>query len=263
MQDVEAKPGNIITAVRAAAVNSLHYKPNVVLINAGTNDCRLSEDIPNAGNRMRSLIMETLLNAEDMQDTLIVLSTLIPSGRADIERHRNDVNDQYRDLVAILRDEGVSIVLADMDPLPEYNDPWIRFPNEFTSQTGVDDTHPNDEGYRVMARIWADAIEYAHSENLIPTPATVEGSLGKVCEKDYGNGIYAGSLTQKGSGLGDGIYYHESEAQGVLFSTRVGEDEEQDFFFARLVSRSRDDLLVSNKDSNTGVVTYDVYLNSG
>ncbi|KAL4869595.1 hypothetical protein BDV12DRAFT_196225 [Aspergillus spectabilis] len=51
--DVEGTSGHVIDQVSSVAANSLIYKPNVVLINAGTNDCRLDIGINQAGERMR------------------------------------------------------------------------------------------------------------------------------------------------------------------------------------------------------------------
>ncbi|KAL4864062.1 hypothetical protein BDV12DRAFT_201504 [Aspergillus spectabilis] len=182
-KDVEATPGDMIDAVRAAASSSLRYKPNVVLINAGTNDCRLDHQFATAGDRMRALI-NTLLEGEDIQGTAIILSTLIPSDLPAIEVNRNNVNAQYRALVTSMRNEGVSIVLADMDP-----------------RSLPDNTHPGDAGYGKMATVWAKAIEETASENLIKEPVESDAP-GQVCETDYGDG-----LTQRGSGVADGTYY--------------------------------------------------------
>lgn len=221
--------------VHAAVHGSLAYKPNVVLINAGTNDCRLGIEIPEAGTRMRSLI-ETLVQAEDMSRTLIVLSTLLPTENAQAKANVPSVNAQYRTLVKTMREEGVSIVLAEMNRA----DGWIAFPNDF-----ADDTHPNEAGYKKMASIWHSAIKDAANKNLIVAPAAFGspgGSDGQ-CEREYGTGVYAGGLTQRGSGEEDGIYYHDSEAMGEVFTVLGGEDDFDTFFFARIFSRDRDDML--------------------
>ncbi|KAL3431446.1 hypothetical protein BDV09DRAFT_188416 [Aspergillus tetrazonus] len=233
--DVEAHSGDTIDMVHAAARASLAYKPNVVLINAGTNDCRLGIEIPEAGARMRSLI-ETLIQAEDMSRTLIVLSTLLPTENAQAKANVPSVNAQYRTLVKTMREEGVSIVLAEMNRA----DGWIAFPNDF-----ADDTHPNEAGYKKMASTWHSAIKDAANKNLIVAPAAFGspgGSDGQ-CEKEYGTGVYAGGLTQRGSGEEDGIYYHDSEAMGEVFTVLGGEDDFDTFFFARIFSRDRDDML--------------------
>jgi hypothetical protein len=219
----------MIDTVRAASLRSLSYKPNIVLINAGTNDARLGEDIFNAGNRMRILI-STLINSEDMQDAVIILSTLIPSNSSAIKTWRDEINAQYRDLVPKMRSEGVSIVLANIDPeleVPGEIGRWMIYPDDYTANGQQDDTHPGDKGYRKMAYVWAKAIEGATAEGLIRQPVR-SNSPGQVCEKDYGDGLYASGLTQRGSGVDDGIYYHDSEAQGILFSIRAGAGVEID-----------------------------------
>ncbi|RDW68818.1 putative esterase [Aspergillus mulundensis] len=255
--DVEAHSGDLISEVHAASQHSYIYKPNIVLINAGTNDCNRAIDIPGAGQRMRSLITD-LLSAPDMAKTLIILSTLLPSGNANIAANTPAVNAQYRDLVTAMRSEGRFIVLAEMNADPSFLD----YPSDFS-----DDTHPNDAGYAKMARVWYEAIRGAAGENLIPAPAALgDGDTG-VCEKVYGDGIYAGGLTQRGSGEEDGIYYHDSEARGVVFSVSVADsgrvdlDDYDRFFFGRMFSPDWDDLLVWALLD--GAVRYEVYRNNG
>ncbi|KAL4983331.1 hypothetical protein BDW68DRAFT_191412 [Aspergillus falconensis] len=249
-KDVEANSGDTIDMVHAAARASLAYKPNIVLINAGTNDCRLDEKIPEAKDRMRAMI-NTLLDAEDMQRTLIILSTLIPSDHPRIKANLPDVNAQYRNLVKTMRAEGVPIVLAEME-----KNNFLSYPGDY-----ADDTHPNDAGYKKMAAVWYAAIQRAAGEGLISAPATIDAEVGGdgQCEKEYGNGVYAGGLTQRGSGQEDGIYYHDSEAMGEVFSLIMGEDEFDSIFFARIFSRDRDDLLYWSVFH--GNVRYRVYPN--
>ncbi|RDW72271.1 SGNH/GDSL hydrolase family protein [Aspergillus mulundensis] len=168
--DVEAHPGDTIAQVKAASENSYRYKPNVVLINAGTNDCRLNNQISTAGDRMRSLIEGLLKAAGNGKEPLIVLSTLLPSGQKEIAKNTPSVNAQYRDLVKRMRKEGVSIILAEMNG----KDPLIKYPKDYTTGGKVDDTHPNDEGYRKMASIWYEAIVDAAESGLIREPAAVD-----------------------------------------------------------------------------------------
>lgn len=157
----------MITKVQEAAKNSLHYKPNLVLINAGTNDCRLNLDIKNTGKRMRALI-ESILKADGMENTAIVLSTLIPSVQNQTAAHRPAVNDQYRHLVTAMRKEGMPIVLADMDPpAPADDSGWFSWPADYTVNGKADSTHPNDHGYSKMACVWFKAIKEAYDQRLI------------------------------------------------------------------------------------------------
>ncbi|KAB8075295.1 SGNH hydrolase-type esterase domain-containing protein [Aspergillus leporis] len=164
--DVEAHSGDTIDQVKKAAQNSLSYRPNVVLINAGTNDCRLNLNITHTGDRMRSLI-DSILEAEDTRSTTIVLSTLIPSQVKNTAANRPSVNRQFRELVDSMQQEGVHIVLADMDPETDGDGDRLSYPEDYTTNGVADDTHPNDNGYSKMANVWYKAILDASDRDFI------------------------------------------------------------------------------------------------
>jgi hypothetical protein len=212
---------------------------------------------------MKSMI-EYLVGSSDMKDTLIVPSTLIPSDQNGTQIHREDVNQQYRDLVMSMKKTGVNIVLADMDPpSPAAGNGWISWPDNFTAENGdVDDTHPNDYGYAKMTSVWYDAITDAHADDLIPNSVVTGASAEHgTCEKSYGNGIYAGGLTQRGSGEDDGIYQHSSESMGTPFWLYGHDDFNEKVFFARMYSQKKNDLLVW--DDVKGYVRYYLWKNNG
>lgn len=54
---MEATGGDVIDQVRTASRNSYGYKPNVVLINAGTNDANQNMQV-GAGARMEAMLNE-------------------------------------------------------------------------------------------------------------------------------------------------------------------------------------------------------------
>jgi hypothetical protein len=58
VQENDGYPGYIISQVQGIAENAIaaNFKPNLVLLNAGTNDCLQSVDTGNAANRLLSLI---------------------------------------------------------------------------------------------------------------------------------------------------------------------------------------------------------------
>lgn len=57
MQDNEGHSGYTIDGVFGVAQGSVPlYKPNLILINVGLNDCRLNVDPANAGVRMKAMI---------------------------------------------------------------------------------------------------------------------------------------------------------------------------------------------------------------
>ena len=249
--------------VQAASVNSLHYRPNVVLINAGTNDCRLAIDIPNTSERMKVLI-DSLLKADGMDKTTIILSTLIPSTEVNTTKFRPDVNNQFRELAVKLRSEGYPIVLADMDPeKPDPGNGWIVSPADFQHGDSVDDTHPNEHGYAKMAYVWYKAIQAADDAGFLKSPNKLdpEDEKGGVCVKEYGDGVSAGGLTQRGSGEDDGIYQHSSASKGIVLSV-VSKADQNQWFFARLFRRDRDDLL-GWFEKDDGSVAYGTWRNTG
>ncbi|KAJ5081566.1 hypothetical protein NUU61_009830 [Penicillium alfredii] len=255
--DVEAHTGDVITKIQEAGQNSLSYKPNVVLINAGTNDCR-KNDVKGVGDRIHDLI-KSLRKGDDMKDALIVMSTLLPSNDKDTAKNQPEANRQYRKLVKDLSDDGENILLADMDPeSPDPGHNWIKYPNDYKHSDGTtDDTHPNDYGYSKMAAVWYKTIKKAVSKDMIKDPVETKG--GGSCEKDYGSGSSAGGLTQDGSGDDDGTYYHDSESRRTILE--VDSPASKDFIFARLFSRDRDDLL--NWEEKEDNIIFHVWKNTG
>ncbi|KAK8022879.1 fg-gap repeat domain-containing protein [Apiospora marii] len=243
--NVEANPGDVISQVHDKSRNSYGYKPNVVLINAGTNDANANNggglDLDRAGARMESLIND-LWGAPGMRDTLIVLSTVLPT-TAPGRDARVVINNQYKALITRLRNSGRPIVLADMDYV--------------TTGDLVDGVHPNDFGFVKMANVWWIAIERASNQGLIPLPASLECSTGE----GFVPGVYAGGLTQRGSGVGDGIYQHESQEKGIILTVQSGFDRDQ-WFFASLNGNGKDDL-VGWFDRPDGSVAYGVWQNRG
>ncbi|KAL2137525.1 hypothetical protein VTI28DRAFT_9219 [Corynascus sepedonium] len=158
--DVEGWSGYRVEQVHAkamAAASAPHYKPNVVLINAGTNDATQDFNVSTTGERMEALIRDLWRVSPR---AVIVLSTLLVNGDPESELNVININAQYRALVERLQLEGGvkgegtdgnrwrrrnRIVLAEMhdgDDAPGLDDI-------------VDGTHPNDEGYRKMAKICA------------------------------------------------------------------------------------------------------------
>ncbi|KAF7531462.1 hypothetical protein G7054_g8866 [Neopestalotiopsis clavispora] len=246
--NVEATPGDLVDQVHERSKLSYAYKPNVVMINAGTNDCVRTIDISGIGSRMTSLIND-IWAADGMRNTLILLSQVLPSGDATCQNNnRASINTQYADLARTLRAQGRPISLVSMDSL--------------SVGDLVDGTHPTDYGYAKMASAWWKALEQAAADKLISAPADMADGVGSnTCDATYGSGTYAGGLTQRGSGVGDGIYYHESQPKDVVLTISSGFDRGQ-WFFARLYGRARDDL-VGWFDNADGSQHYGVWKNNG
>ncbi|KAM7214221.1 family 3 putative carbohydrate esterase [Rhypophila decipiens] len=159
----EGWPGLRIGQVKdKAAVSVGKWKPNLVLINLGTNDATQDFKVSAAGDRMNELLD---LIWKDSPVATVVLSTLLPNQVATTQTNVDKINVMYRALVTKLRGQGKRIVLAEMTGAD-----GPKFMNDF-----ADDTHPNDQGYRKMSKIWFEAIVAAGKAGLIQRPQRVVG----------------------------------------------------------------------------------------
>lgn len=147
--DVEGWPGYTINQVFDKAKAQYNLKPDLVLINAGTNDCIKNQEdaLANAKSRMRTMVRGIFDNVDDVT---IVLSGLLPN------KNRNDctrsLNNQYRSIVQEMA--GRKIVFADT---------W----GSFTFNDLADTTHPTDAGYKKLAGIWWRAVRNAADKGFI------------------------------------------------------------------------------------------------
>ncbi|KAH6611487.1 hypothetical protein Trco_001507 [Trichoderma cornu-damae] len=231
-QDHEGHPGWIITeggghnGVRQAWDAAKWMKPNLVLLNVGTNDCSYNIDLPNAGARIQSLVQNIF---DSVPGVVVIMSTLVPS--PGIRDCAVNLSEQYRQ-VASSFDNG-RIALADynsaMDPVAHFSD---------------DPIHPNDLGYKFMASVLWDAISEVDYALTAPLDNGQDDSKDTLtCAKQAG--VSRGPIiTQKGSGHDDGIYVHQSTGRGVLVDGRIQKPPAQSeadaipshIFFAQLTN---------------------------
>lgn len=160
--DNEGWPGFVVDEVHKKANASVPvWKPNVVLINAGTNDCIQDLDVSHAGDRMRRMVHGVL----DMSPrATVILSSLLVNKKKATEANVLIVNTQYRALAKDLRASGKRVVFADMHAS---DGPLVG--------DLADDTHPNDAGYRKMAAIWQRAMVEASAAGFLISPEPVHG----------------------------------------------------------------------------------------
>ncbi|KAI1486605.1 SGNH hydrolase-type esterase domain-containing protein [Biscogniauxia mediterranea] len=150
----EGYPGFTIDQVHAKAKISVpQYKPNLVLVNVGLNDCFQNVDTANAGTRLRSMLDDVYA---DSPNAMVLLSTLITNADASIRTCIADINRQYADVARSLRLQGKRIALADMQP-----------PSGPTLDDLAEGSHPNDQGYEKMAEVWFQWIELVSQQGLL------------------------------------------------------------------------------------------------
>src|SRR3569833_1429327 len=118
------------------------YRPNVVLLHAGTNDTNRNTDVGTAPRRLAHLIDDIVAHDPGV---VVVVATIVPNANADAQRRVDAFN------AAIPRQENARSaaegVLASMSAVS-------------TAQR-ADGLHPNDAGFRTMADAWHAAITAA------------------------------------------------------------------------------------------------------
>lgn len=155
--DVEGWPGYRIDEVAAKANESVPtYLPNLVLLNAGTNNCLQNRDWETAAEQMIELFEQVRTASTRVS---IVLSTLLVNTDDAVDECVRRVNDQFRALVLDQQARSRKVVLAEM-----YG------PGAPTVDDLVDSTHPGDVGFQNMAAIWFDSIKDAASRGWLEAP---------------------------------------------------------------------------------------------
>ncbi|KAM0330967.1 hypothetical protein ACHAQA_003924 [Verticillium albo-atrum] len=241
-KDHEGTSAAVLTEIKTYLGRSLGYKPNVVIINGGTNNANGNRDVNLAYQQMEDIVND-IWNYNDMSNTCVMLSTLLPTDSAQGRVNRISINQAYRNLVRDKSGAGKCIYLADMEPsgpgadfLSLNGNYWADFNPKI---------HPNNEGHKRMAYVFYAAIHRALNAGRIQEAAPKESEAQTGCEKRAGNGEYAGKffcITQRGSGEHDGTYKHKSREIGVLFEIESPWDRNQ-WRFARLFNRRYDDLV--------------------
>ncbi|KAF2711948.1 carbohydrate esterase family 3 protein [Pleomassaria siparia CBS 279.74] len=148
----EGHPGALTTELIGFAKCQINLRPNVVLINAGTNDAKQARNrgglpwVEASYDRMKDVIDYLYANSDGVT---VILSTLLPQSDVAGNENVKIINEGYRRLVNDLKAQGCKIQLAEM------NDGFIN-----VSEL-VDGTHPKHETYPKMAAVWAHALTKA------------------------------------------------------------------------------------------------------
>ncbi|RXG42553.1 hypothetical protein VDGE_03508 [Verticillium dahliae] len=161
--DVEGWPGYRIAQVTEKANESLpDTLPNLVLINAGTNDCIQNSEPETAGDRMLEMLRAVWAASPRVS---IVLSTLLVNKVASVDECVRGVNEQFRALVEAQQAISKKVVLVD-----------FHSPEGPTVDDLVDDIHPGDAGFEKMAAIWFEGIKDAASRGWVEEPQVLPGN---------------------------------------------------------------------------------------
>ena len=241
--------GDRIDQISEAADKSTKYQPNIIVINAGTNDCMQNYEIATAGARYGAMLDKLF---KEIPGVTIIVSTLLPGTVAN----RPSVNNQIRQLVSDRRyNKHQRVILADAD-----------MPAGFLTLDHItsDGIHPNDEGHRRLAAIFHRAIKEARSAGFLTAPKDTgmsdepgAGGGSNTCDKVFGSGNSHGPVaSQAGSGLDDGIYSYTGEPKGSFYYTMFNSN----YTFARLTTPfGMHDIVLINYGYN-GIYTPGAYV---
>ncbi|KAK9770553.1 hypothetical protein AB5N19_11374 [Seiridium cardinale] len=180
--DIVAGPGVQVDTIHGMAEQIVSKsKPNLILVNAGTNDCLMHVDIDNFYKRYDNLVQYLFMASHK---ATLVLGTLLPTwdtrfnGREDVFR----VNPQIRRLVKIYQKQGLPVVLAEMQGPDGIQD----------GNLAEDGMHPASAGYEMMATKLYEAILEADARGFLQPAEMVpwipdDGEEGRKDESDYRN----------------------------------------------------------------------------
>jgi len=153
---------NPIASIQASAETAVPaYKPNLVIVNAGTDDCRQGKDVSNAGAELLKILETSWKNSIFVS---VVLTTLVPSKDATVEACLEKVNTQITDLVAAQQARSQKVVLVDFraaDKGVTADDLTEEVDGEF---------FPSGEAYGKMAALLFDGINNAASRGWLEAP---------------------------------------------------------------------------------------------
>ncbi|KAJ5210172.1 Lipase GDSL [Penicillium cf. griseofulvum] len=167
--DHDGHNGWRIDQIADHAKKVIPQQPNLILLNAGTNDALQNYKVDTAGERMDSLLTY-LFNA--IPNTTIILSTLTFNGKAP--ELATDISMQYLELAAKRRAQNDRLVVADMSTFIQ----WDQL---------VDKIHPTAAGYKEMASVWWAAIQDAEKEGFLEAPKSTSafnGTISKAVESE-------------------------------------------------------------------------------
>ncbi|GAP88168.1 putative GDSL-like lipase acylhydrolase [Rosellinia necatrix] len=176
--DFEAYGGNRVKQIHEHAKGVVPaQRPNVFVINVGTNNVLQRRDTDAAGAHMEAFI--DYLLATSPRST-VVLSTLLTNTVPNREPLILDINAQFRALFA-RKYEKKAVVLAELHPsagLPGRPE---------TGDISSDGSHPTDRGYEIMGHLLAEAIQYADAKGYLRWPENglaYDGEIGRLDDEE-------------------------------------------------------------------------------
>jgi lysophospholipase L1-like esterase len=139
----EGHPGWRIRQISAHVVNWLQtYKPQVVLLQIGTNDINYHDSVSSAPDRLRSLLVQI---TSTLPGTIVIVAQVTPLRNTVLNAQVLAYNRTIPSIVQSLDAQDIPVHSVDM----YHAVPVTSLP---------DGIHPNDTGYAAMANVWYQAL---------------------------------------------------------------------------------------------------------
>jgi lysophospholipase L1-like esterase len=215
----EGHPGWLIGDIATIAGSAMAtYRPNVVLLQIGTNDMNGNVDPAGAPARLGDLI-DRILGA--VPGVTLVVSTIVPSTIPATQERIVRYNQAIPGVVATRRAAGKHVALADLGAV--------------TTVDLADFLHPNDAGYRKMATAFFRGVLSTGDAGWI-VPPTGGSGVGSPPRGWLSQGVIATGTMSRGSAPGS-----------LALST---DDQVQ---FADVNGDRKADYLVNHRDGSVSV----------
>lgn len=155
----EGHPGYTIAKVDDVAFTDgcYEYLPNLILLDAGTDDCNIPGEMPEtAPQRYATLLANIRLHAPD---AVVIGSALIPNLRDSVDECVRKLNPGIYEALRNASAAGQKTGFVDMyDVVPK---------SDIHTSDG---THPTNAGYQLMADAWHKAIQHVANNISAPDP---------------------------------------------------------------------------------------------
>lgn len=157
-RQVEATPGFVISQIAGAAGKAVpEFMPNLVLMDAGTNNCNKGGVVPDAGANVTAMINNVFAKSPN---STVILTSILVNSVPEQDACRVDINNQYAALATQMTAQGAKLIMVNM-----------RSSDGPTVADLADGRHPNDVGYQKMATVWFQGVQQAITQGFITAPA--------------------------------------------------------------------------------------------
>jgi len=191
-------------ASKISSSGAFDMHPNIILLNLGVNDCWYMADEPHpedsdpsidprtTDGKYTALRFGTLLSKlkTAFPETLVLASQLTYNTNEWQDKCIQGFNAVLPSVVANATAQGQIVRYVEM---------YDAVPHDMYREDG---THPNDEGYQLMAKRWFDAAEAALGEVCGGKPATKTGEGEEEESSASASGTATGTATAEGTGTG-------------------------------------------------------------